>query len=138
MKNIEVLGYGPHLTFDGYGCNSDLLDDMKLIFEFLSNLPAVLGMNKLTQPYVVCYDGGDKPEDRGVTGFVIIAESHISIHTYPHDGAFFLDVFSCQPFNIKVTLRIIRDTFKVADEETALVIRGRKFRQESQDSNAPT
>ena len=138
MKIMEVRGYGPHLTFDGYGCNPDFLDDMKLVFEFLLNLPAVLGMNKLTQQYVLRYDGGDKPEDRGVTGFVIIAESHISIHTYPHDGAFFLDVFSCKPFDVETTLRFVRDTFKVADEETELVTRGKRFRQENQDSNAPT
>lgn len=137
MKNMDVRGYGPHLTFDGYGGNPDFLDDMKLVFEFLLNLPAILGMNKLTQPYVLRYDGGDKPEDRGVTGFVIIAESHISIHTYPHDGAFFLDVFSCKPFDIEKTLRSIRDTFKVTEEETEIVTRGKRFRQENQDS-APT
>ena len=138
MTATELRGYGPHLTFDGYGSDPDLLDDMRVVFEFLLNLPAILGMNKLTQPYVLRYDGGDKPEDRGVTGFVIIAESHISIHTYPHDGAFFLDVFSCKPFDVEATLRFVRDTFKVAREETELVTRGKQFRQEDKDSNAPT
>lgn len=125
MKNE---GYGPHLTLDGYNCDPELLNNMHLIFQFLSVLPKQIGMNKLTQPYVLSYDGGEKPDDYGVTGFVIIAESHISIHTYPHDRTFFLDIFSCKPFDVEKAKQIVRDTFKVGDEETNLVVRGKKFR----------
>lgn len=138
MEKMEIRGYGPHLTYDGYGGDPDLLDNMQLVFEFLLKLPAILGMNKLTQPYVLRYDGGEKPEDRGVTGFVIIAESHISIHTYPHDGAFFFDAFSCKAFDLEAALKFIRETFKVKEEETELVTRGKRFRQENKDSGAPT
>lgn len=102
---------------------------MQLVFQFLSKMPEILGMHKLTQPYTLSYDGGGIAEDYGVTGVVIIAESHISIHTYPHDKTFFLDVFSCRPFDVEKTLAFVRETFKAKKEDINVVVRGKSFRQ---------
>jgi S-adenosylmethionine decarboxylase len=33
----------------------------------------------------------------GVTGVLVLAESHFSAHTYPEDGKVYLDVFCCSP-----------------------------------------
>lgn len=125
----RLKGYGPHLTYDGYEADPARLNDMKIVFDFLLKLPAIIGMNRLTQPYVLSYDGAEKPNDYGVTGVVIIAESHISIHTYPHDKAFFLDIFSCKAFEQKKALAFIRQTFGAKVEEINLVVRGKRFRQ---------
>jgi S-adenosylmethionine/arginine decarboxylase-like enzyme len=38
---------------------------------------------------------------------VIIAESHISVHTFPEHKRFHLDVFSCKPFDPEATVRIV-------------------------------
>lgn len=124
-----VKGYGPHLTYDGYEADPVRLNDMKVVFDFLLNLPGIIGMQRLTMPYVLSYDGADKPNDYGVTGVVIIATSHISIHTYPHDSTFFLDIFSCKAFNQAKALDFVRKTFGVKVEERNLVVRGKHFRQ---------
>lgn len=124
-----LKGYGPHLTYDGYEADPARLNDMKAVFDFLLNFPAIIGMQRLTQPYVISYDGADKPNDYGVTGVVIIATSHISIHTYPHDKTFFLDIFSCKQFDQKKALVFIRNTFKAKKEEVEFVVRGKHFRQ---------
>lgn len=125
----EIKGYGPHLTYDGYEADSVRLNDMKVVFDFLLNLPTVIGMQRLTQPYVLSYDGGEAKDDYGVTGVVIIATSHISIHTYPHDKIFFLDIFSCKAFDQEKALAFIRKTFGAKAEEKSLVVRGKHFRQ---------
>jgi S-adenosylmethionine decarboxylase len=125
----DVNGYGPHLTYDGYDADPTLLNNMQVVFEFLLKLPAIIGMNRLTQPYVISYDGAEKPNDYGVTGIVIIATSHISIHTYPYDKTFFLDIFSCKGFDREKALTFVRETFKVKQEEVELVVRGKRFRQ---------
>lgn len=124
-----MRGYGPHLTFDGYEADAARLNDMQVVFDFLLRFPSIIGMKRLTQPYVISYDGAEEPNDYGVTGIVIIATSHISIHTYPHDGAFFLDVFSCKLFDKEKALAFVRKTFKAAREEVGLVVRGKHFRQ---------
>lgn len=38
------------------------------------------------------------PEKAGCSGVVILYESHAAIHTYPHQAAAFVDVFSCRQF----------------------------------------
>jgi S-adenosylmethionine decarboxylase len=124
-----VQGYGPHLTYDGYGADPARLNDMKAVFEFLLKIPVIIGMQRLTQPYVMSYDGGDVPTDYGVTGIVIIATSHISIHTYPHDRTFFLDIFSCKWFDREKALAFIREAFGTEHEAVELVVRGKRFRE---------
>src|SRR3990167_8820477 len=132
----DLKGYGPHLTYDGYEADPVRLNDMKVVFDFLLNLPTIIGMQQLTMPYVLSYDGADKPDDYGVTGVVIIATSHISIHTYPHDKTFFLDIFSCKQFDQKKALAFIRKTFDAKMEDVALVVRGKHFRQKKMSSSA--
>ncbi len=66
---------------DGYGCDKDRLTDLNLIYRLLEELPARVGMTKIMPPYVFKYSGL-KPEDWGLSGFVPIAESHISKRTF--------------------------------------------------------
>lgn len=57
---------------------------MRLCLDALNNLPALIGMTILTPPFVVHansneQEGGKDPG--GYSGFVMIKESHISVHT---------------------------------------------------------
>lgn len=46
-------------------------------------------------------------EGYGLTGVIILAESHISIHTWPEEGYCALDIFMCGSCNPEVALKII-------------------------------
>lgn len=127
-KEIPVeIGYGPHLMLDGYGCDEKRLDDIKFIYAFLSNFPKLINMRKIMPPYVFYHDGGNKPEDRGFSGIVIIAESHISIHTYPSKGFVVMDIFSCKEFDTTKAVDIIVKAFNIEKCETKITMRGREF-----------
>ena len=78
-------GFGPHLTLDLIGCPKEILQDYNLHFNLLKELPEMIGMTPITQPYVFPYSGL-VPEDRGITGIVIIAESHLSVHSFEDKG----------------------------------------------------
>jgi len=112
---------------DGYNGNFEALASVEAITNFLDTLPAEIGMTKIMPPYVFKYDGGDKPEDWGVSGFVIIAESHISIHTFPEKGYFSIDIFSCKDFDIPAALEIIKSFFGTEDLEVQTTSRGTEF-----------
>jgi len=122
-----LIGFGPHLMVDGYNGNFEALASVEAIANFLDTLPAEIGMTKIMPPYVFKYDGGDKPEDWGVSGFVIIAESHISIHTFPEKGYFSIDIFSCKDFDIPAALEIIKSFFGTEDLEVQTTSRGTEF-----------
>ena len=56
----------------------------------------------------------------GISGVAVLAESHISIHTWPECGYAALDVFMCGETNPHATVEILREAFapeRIAVEE---------------------
>jgi S-adenosylmethionine decarboxylase len=91
---------GPHLQLDLHDCDPVLLADFELIYDFLRSMVQKLQMTEVYPPYVVKYTPAKGYEDAGISGFVLIAESHISIHTWPEKFYASLDFFSCKDFAI--------------------------------------
>ncbi len=120
-----------HLVIDGYGGNIDKMWDLDLVRDFLYDYPESLGMTRITEPNVLRYDA-PKSEDSGVSGFVIIAESHISIHTFPRKDYINIDIFSCQPFNHEQALEDVKKTFGLTEVKTWLLERGLEWLDERQ------
>jgi len=121
--------FGPHLTLDLIGCPKEILKDYNLHFDLLKNLPNMIGMTPITQPYVFPYSGL-VPEDKGITGIVIIAESHLSIHSFEDKGYTFIDMFSCKPFDVEKAERYIIELFQPERVERNLIQRGKDFPRE--------
>jgi S-adenosylmethionine decarboxylase len=117
---------GPHLMLDCRHCDPHKIADLAYIFRVLDELPERVGMTKITQPYVFPYSGL-VPEDKGVTGFVVIAESHLSFHSFTEKDYFFFDLFSCKPFDADAVRQYIMDAFDVQDADVHYVERGRDF-----------
>lgn len=124
MAKIEA--FGPHLTLDLNECNPAKLSDYDLVFDVLNNLPDMIGMTKITQPYVFKYSGL-VPEDKGITGFVVIAESHISIHTFQDKNYCFIDLFSCKPFDYTYAEKYLIDVFESKKPTVNVLMRGHDF-----------
>lgn len=122
MKNT----FGPHVTIDLIGCPKEILSDYELHFNYLKMLPGLIQMTPITQPYVFPYSGL-VPEDRGITGIVIIAESHLSIHSFEDKGYSFIDIFSCKGFDVEKAIEITLSTFKPQTYELNIVERGKDF-----------
>jgi S-adenosylmethionine decarboxylase len=120
--------FGPHLVLEGYECKAkNKLANQKAVMELLQEFPAHLNMNIIFPPQVMYYDGGDIPEDKGVSGFVIIAESHIAVHTFADKEFFTLDIFSCKPFSIEAAINFISSYFEPTYCEHKIFDRGREF-----------
>jgi S-adenosylmethionine decarboxylase len=112
-----------HLVIDGYGGDVNKMWDQELVRDFLTNYPSQLGMTRITEPRVLEYNG-PQAEDAGVSGFVIIAESHISIHTFPRRRYVNIDIFSCKSFDNHRALVDAKKLFALEDVKTWLLERG--------------
>ena len=121
-----MIGFGPHLMLDGYGCDKKKLRDLNLIYRILDDLPDRIGMTKIMPPYVFKYSGV-KPEDWGLSGFVLIAESHISIHTFPEKNFISVDIFSCKEFDVELAEAYLKNAFEFVKAESRLLDRGTEF-----------
>jgi S-adenosylmethionine decarboxylase len=111
-----------HVIIDGYGGDPDQLADENVVRVILDQVPEMMGMTKITQPYVLRYTGS-KPEDWGVSGFVMIAESHISMHTFPERKLIWADVFSCKDFDAQPVLDAIKRRFLLRDMDVQSIPR---------------
>lgn len=118
--------FGPHLILEGYGSSKKRLGDVGYLYRSLDEFPALIGMTKIMPPHVQQYL--DKPDKLwGVSGFVIIAESHIAIHTFPERGFFTLDIFSCKSFEVQKAIDFVVDRFKIAKYDYQLLDRGEDY-----------
>lgn len=119
---MKTNNFGQHLTVDLSGCKSELTSTDR-IYRFLIEMAKTINMHIITLPYVVKWlDIGTKIE--GVSGFVIIAESHISVHTYPEKKEVYADVFSCRNFHTNRAVDLFTKTFQPTSIEKNIVKRG--------------
>ena len=111
-----------HLVIDGYGSNSEILQSEEFIYQLLDQYPAEIGMTKISSPFVLRYMG----EDWGISGFVFIAESHISIHTFVERCYVNIDVFSCKDFNADQATKDLSNRLQLTEIRTHLLDRAGK------------
>lgn len=134
----HLNGFGPHIMLDLNKCSRKALSSIDACFNLLNTLPDQIGMTKITQPYVFPYKGL-VPEDTGITGIVIIAESHISLHTFSEKNYAFIDIFSCKPFNTQRAIDGCIDCFESKEPVVNITERGHSFPRRSvslEDSHA--
>jgi S-adenosylmethionine decarboxylase len=79
-------------------------------------------MTRISPPYVFRYIGS-KPEDWGISGFVFIAESHISVHTFVETSYINIDIFSCKDFNGDKAIEDLQDKFQLTKLRARLIDR---------------
>ena len=118
--------FGPHLMLDLYGCDLGKIKSVDVVSRWLDEMPDRIAMTKIMPPYVFKYSGL-KPEDWGVSGIVLIAESHISIHTFPEKGYATIDLFTCKDFDTDSVAAMIVKEFGAKTYEKNVLNRGRHF-----------
>ncbi|MBI2144392.1 adenosylmethionine decarboxylase [Candidatus Woesearchaeota archaeon] len=120
--------FGPHLTLDLYGCDKKKLDDYDFIMGMLNEMPEMLGMHKFSTPQLTKIPIQPNSFDKGgLTGFVILIESHIAIHTFPSDGYASFDIFSCKYFSDEKAIAYLTGMLEAERVEKNMIERGRDF-----------
>ena len=119
--------FGLHVTIDASGCNKRKLTSVTLVYDILNNLPERIGMTKMTLPYVVKWLDKFANGTEGISGFVMIAESHISIHTFPDQDYVFMDIFSCKNFDAEKAVKYLLDAFEARKHSKNILKRGLDF-----------
>ncbi len=79
--NIPTEQFGIHLMFDGYGADPFKLKDADSLSKMLHNIPTAMGMHTISDPLVVEVGPKNRKDPGGLSGFVLIAESHLNMYT---------------------------------------------------------
>ena len=79
---------GRHLLIELHDCDREVLNNSGLIREIMIKAAKDCGA-------VVLGDSFHRFSPQGVSGVVVIAESHLSVHTWPEYGYAAADIFTC-------------------------------------------
>ncbi len=79
---------GLHILADIYGVDPDRIDRVEDIKNLLETAVKVADLTKISSHY-------HQFKPHGATGVILLAESHISIHTWPEHGLATVDVYTC-------------------------------------------
>lgn len=95
---------GTHLIVDFWGASH--LDDLELMQTTIREAVNVAGASLLHIHLHHFTPNG------GITGVAVLAESHISVHTWPERGFAAFDIFMCGEAEPEMAVPILRDVFK--------------------------
>jgi len=84
----SAASVGTHCILELYGCPAAVLNDAQKIQQALREASRIAKSTLLGEIHHAF-------EPHGVTALALLAESHISVHTWPETGYAALDVFTC-------------------------------------------
>ena len=85
---------GTHYLWDVYGIDSDIISYQSSVAKQMGLLHKITGLTKLGQQF-------KQFDPIGVTGIILLSESHMSIHTWPEHNYAAIDIFSCRPLQVE-------------------------------------
>ena len=122
------MHFGEHVTIDGYGGDPKLLNADKAVRSALIELCKALRMHPLSEPQVISASDNHIKDPGGWSGFLVIAESHISIHTFPRRRFLSADVYTCQNgLDVDFVANYFKKKFKLKAIEKHFIRRGLKY-----------
>ncbi len=80
--------YSRHCILELWECNRELLNDIKFVEKMMTDAALQAGAEVREVTF-------HQFAPQGVSGVVIVSESHLAIHTFPEHGYASIDVFTC-------------------------------------------
>lgn len=83
---MNVLGR--HILAEYYGCDLDILNDLELLENYMREAVIESGATIIDSIF-------HQFNPHGISGVIVIAESHMALHTWPEYGYAAVDFFTC-------------------------------------------
>jgi S-adenosylmethionine/arginine decarboxylase-like enzyme len=120
-------GFGTLLALDLYDCPVEPLSSIETGYTFLDGLAAKLGMTTQSPPFVFLSDANRFPDKAGLSGWVPLIQSGITLHTLIWTRFATVDVYSCSHVDPAETIAFAHGVFGPTRIEATYLPRGRKY-----------
>ena len=112
MKTI-----GRHLIAEYYDCQQDLLNSVAFIRDLMLRSACEMGASVVGETFHAF-------SPQGVSGTVVIAESHLSIHTWPENGYVAVDIYTCGGLDPRIAFAQIGRELGASSGRQQEILRG--------------
>ena len=111
MENLQIIA-------EFYGCNPELIAHSKTVKKIINRAIKKSKLTKIRSHY-------HQFRPSGVTGVVLLAESHITMHSWPEYNYIALDLFTCgDKAKAKIALEQLKKDFKPTSIKKKEITRG--------------
>lgn len=117
--NEVVVGHGSHVVADCFDCNKTLItqfEDFKKSLNEVCDLYEITVLNRFIHVF----------SNNSFTVLYALAESHISIHTWPETNYIAMDVYTCGKMNPHDVFLSIVELFECTKYKCVVTSRGRE------------
>jgi S-adenosylmethionine decarboxylase len=111
------MNLGTHYLAEFFNCDRQIINDVTRIERIMIEATERSGA-RIIKPFFHQFN------PQGISGVIVIAESHFAIHTWPEHGYTAVDLFSCADFDYKSALNHIRISIGAGQHSVALIRRG--------------
>lgn len=109
---------GHHVLIDCYGCRRALLGDLTGVRDALKRAAAAFGLTVIAEEF-------HQYLPQGVSGVLILAESHLAVHTWPEREFAAVDLFTCGACpNVSHLADFVKSAFGAERTECSAIERG--------------
>lgn len=112
MKTI-----GRHVIAEFYGCDGTVLNDVAGIRSRMVRAAELTGATVLGEMFHAF-------SPYGVSGTVVIAESHLSIHTWPENGYVAVDIYTCGGLDPRIGFDYLYESLGAKQSRIQEILRG--------------
>jgi S-adenosylmethionine decarboxylase len=114
----KMQSLGNHLIVELYECHREFINDARAVENALVKAVDISGA-KMVQSVVHEFN------PHGISGVVVIEESHFSVHTWPEYGYCALDIFTCgDEIDYYSALHYLKEEFKAKNFSVTEMKRG--------------
>ncbi|MEZ4885179.1 MAG: adenosylmethionine decarboxylase [Chitinophagales bacterium] len=117
-RTLKALG--KHIILELYGCPTELLSEPADIQRILEAAALVMGATIVESTF-------HHFSPLGVSGVVIIMESHLTIHTWPEFAYAAVDIFTCGELDIEAGVDLLSKELQAEKVEIQMIERGKKL-----------
>ncbi len=121
----KVFGY--HLILDLYECSPEKLNSIEEGYRYLDTIPNLIGTDRQGAPYVVRTDAIKYPDKAGISGWIPVVDSGISLHTVVPTRFVSIDIYTCKQYDQKKIKDFTLDFFKPKKVEEKFFFRGEEY-----------
>ena len=105
-RKPPFFALGRHITIEYYDCETSILNNPSLLEKVFRDAAKLSGATVIDSSFHTY-------EPQGLSGFVVIAESHFSVHTWPEHNYAAVDMFTCgTTINFQKAIEVIRQALK--------------------------